>query len=81
LPANEKIRKRYGPFDGLCILCNQVEDVQHIFFSCPLARFAWSALRGLLGVDWDPASFADLFAILQRFRRESKHILWMIFAA
>jgi hypothetical protein len=67
LPANDQIRHRHGPSDGLCKLCHTIEDVQHIFFNCPLARFAWSALRDFFEVDWDPSSFADLFAIFQRF--------------
>jgi hypothetical protein len=35
----------------------------------------------LLKVDWNPTSFADLFAIFQRFRGVSKRFLWMLFAA
>jgi hypothetical protein len=41
----------------------------------------WSCCRELLQVDWNPTSFADLFAIFQRFRGVSKRFLWMSFAA
>jgi hypothetical protein len=35
----------------------------------------------LLQVDWNSSSFADLFAIFQRFTGVSKQFLWMLFAA
>jgi hypothetical protein len=81
LPANDQIRHRHGPSDGLCKLCHSTEDVQHIFFNCPMARFAWSVLRDVFEVDWDPSSFADLFAIFQRFSGQFRCILWLTFAA
>jgi hypothetical protein len=81
LPANAQICHRHGPSDGLCKLCHTIEDVQHIFFNCPLARFAWSILREVFEVDWDPSSFADLFAIFQQFSRQFRRILWLTFAA
>jgi hypothetical protein len=63
------------------VLSHRVEDAAHIFFTCPLAQFVWSSTRELLKVDWNPTSFGDLFAILQRFRGVSKRFLWMMFAA
>ena len=65
LPANENIRKRKGPSTGRCALCGEVEDSDHIFFSCTLARFMWSAVRELLSCSWNPSSFADVYRILQ----------------
>jgi hypothetical protein len=32
-------------------------------------------------VDWDPSSFADLFAIFQHFSGQFRRILWLTFAA
>jgi hypothetical protein len=58
-----------------------VEDAAHIFFNCPLTRFAWSEIHDLLVVDWNLSSFAELAAIFNRFRGISKGFLWMLFAA
>jgi hypothetical protein len=81
LPSNAQIKRRHGNSDGNCALCHVPEDAAHIFFNCPLAQFAWSCCRELLQVDWNPSSFADLFAIFQRFTGVSKRFLWMLFAA
>ena len=45
LPTSENVAKRQGPATGSCAICNFSEDANHIFFRCPLARFAWSAIR------------------------------------
>jgi hypothetical protein len=35
----------------------------------------------MLEVDWDPTSFADLFAIFQRYTGQFIRLLWLILAA
>ena len=80
LPSNEQIQHRHGKSDGKCSMCGQPESVDHIFFSCVLPRFAWSATRSILGVAWNPSSFADWFAIIQRFRGNTRRALWVLFA-
>jgi hypothetical protein len=52
LPSNAQIKRRHGQSDGNCAICHQLEDASHIFFNCPLAQFAWSSIRELVGVDW-----------------------------
>jgi hypothetical protein len=42
LPFNAQISRRHDAFDGKCALCGQVESVDHIFFTCHLAVFAWN---------------------------------------
>ena len=39
------VAKHHGPTAGLCAVCRVLEDANHVFFRCPLARFAWSAVR------------------------------------
>ena len=48
LPSCDNIIRRRGPSNGLCSLCGQFEDTNHIFFGCSLAKFLWSAVRELL---------------------------------
>jgi hypothetical protein len=81
LPLNVQIKRHHGNSDGNCALYHVPEDAAHIFFNCPLAQFAWSCCRELLQVDWNPSSFADLFAVFQCFTGVSKRFLWILFAA
>jgi hypothetical protein len=45
LPSSLQIATRHGPTSGACALCIAPEDASLIFFTCSLAKFAWSALR------------------------------------
>jgi hypothetical protein len=77
LSSNDNIRRRKGTTLGLCALCWEVEDNNHIFFSCPLAKFTWSAVRELLGCMWNPTYFAEIFKIMRVQEGQSKRVLWM----
>jgi hypothetical protein len=51
LPSSEQVAKRHGPYNGLCSLCGEIEDCNHIFFTCPMAIFMWAGVRELLHCD------------------------------
>ena len=53
-----------------------VKDANHVFFRCPLARFAWSTVRTAVGVPWDPRSTSDVVAILDLVQGSSKRVRW-----
>ena len=55
LPCSEQVTKCHDPSDGLCALCGALEDCNHIFFSCPIAKFMWAGVRELLNCVWNPA--------------------------
>jgi hypothetical protein len=55
LPSNNLIRAR-GASDGNCALCGLPESVDHILFQCILAKFMWSGVRSMFGVNWNPRS-------------------------
>lgn len=76
LPTSVNIAKRQGPSSGLCVMCAAPEDANHVFFRCHLARFAWSAVREVAGVSWNPNSSADLLACLDPFCGATKRVLW-----
>jgi hypothetical protein len=67
LPSSEQIAKRHGPSDGRCALCSGIEDCNHIFFSCPIARLMWAGVRELLHCDWNPAGPGEFIAIAQAY--------------
>jgi hypothetical protein len=54
-----------GPSNGLCSLCGDVEDCNHIFFNCSLADFMWAGIQDILHCDWNPAGAGEFFAIAQ----------------
>ena len=81
LPSNDQIALRAGPSNGKCALCENPEDVEHIFFTCHLARFMWAGIREMLEVPWDPRSRLEWLHILEGFRSKSRRFLWVLFSA
>jgi hypothetical protein len=63
LPLGEQISKRHSPSNGLCSLCLETEDCNHIFLSCPMVRLMWSGARELLHCDWNPAGVGDFLPL------------------
>lgn len=76
LPTSDNIAKRHGPSSGMCAVCGSLEDANHVFFRCHLARFAWSAVREAAGVSWNPSSGADLLNLLAPLQGSSKRVIW-----
>jgi hypothetical protein len=79
--ANEQIHRRHGRSNGQCVLCGQVESINHIFFSCVLASFMWSGIREAFGVQWNPKTLDDFLAILNRLTPIVRQSFWILFAA
>ena len=81
LPAADQIRKRNGPGSDRCALCGELENTEHIFFRCSLAKFVWCCIRSWLQVAWDPSSFDDLRGLVNGLFGNSKRVFWVGFAA
>jgi hypothetical protein len=81
LPSNEQIHRRHGAVNGSCVLCGQSESVDHIFFVCDLAAFAWSGIREAFGVQWNPRTFQEFFDIVNSLAHGFKQAIWLLFAA
>jgi hypothetical protein len=81
LPCSEQINHRFGPSDGLCVMCGQVESADHIFFACAFAAFMWSGVRAILHVNWNPTSFAQFFHIISELSPGHARAVWILFAA
>ena len=81
LPTSANVAKCNGPSTGLCTICNVTEDANHVFFRCPLARFAWSAVRAAANTSWDPRSASDLAAIVDSVQGGNKRVLWSCIGA
>jgi hypothetical protein len=81
LPSNAQINRRHGATDGSCALCGQLETVDHIFFTCDLAAFAWSGIREAFGVSWNPRTFQEFFNIVNSLAPSFKQTICLLFAA
>jgi hypothetical protein len=58
-----------------------VESINHIFFSCVLARFMWNGIREAFGVQWNPKNLDDFLAILNQLTPIVRQSFWILFAA
>jgi hypothetical protein len=81
LPCSLQVAKRKGPSNGLCALCGEPEDCDHIFFKCALARFLWAGVRELLHCSWNPAGAGDFLAISHGLAGAYRRVVWYSFAA
>jgi hypothetical protein len=81
LPCSEQVAKRLGPSNGECALCDALEDCNHIFFSCSLARFMWAGVREVLQCAWKPVGVGDFLIISRGFSGPMRRLVWFTFAA
>ena len=81
LPAGDQLVLRHGPSDVFCVLCGALENTDHIFFSCSLACFLWSAWRQSFGVTWNPETFDQWWLIFNKLPNNAKKPVWLLFAA
>ena len=81
LPAADQIKKRNGPGSDRCVLCGALENTEHIFFHCSLAKLMWSCIRLWLHVNWSPSSFEDLRHYVNLLSGHSKRVFLVGWAA
>ena len=77
LPAADQICKSNGPGSEFCSLCGDLENMNHIFFHCVLAKLVWSCVRSWLQVTWDPSSFTDLRGLANSLASGTKRVFWV----
>jgi hypothetical protein len=69
------------PSNGLCSLCVDVEDCNHIFFNSSLAGFMWAGIRDILHYDWNSAGAGEFLTIAQGLSGPFRRLVWFTFAA
>jgi hypothetical protein len=70
-----------GPSNGLCSLCGDLEDCNHIFFTCPLLGFMRAGIRDVLQCDRNPLGADEFLAIAQGLSGPFHRLVWFTFAA
>ena len=78
LPTGVNLVDRHGPSSGCCALCGGLEDANHVFFSCIMAKLGWSVVRKLLGCSWSPATFPQAFALLHPLLGSHRRLCWIL---
>lgn len=63
LQTGVALKRRKWKGNERCVVCNVLETVDHNFFDCPLATFAWACLREALGWDRAPNSLQDFLDV------------------
>ena len=77
LPSADQIRKRNVPGSEFCALWGALEDMNHIFFHCVLAKLVWSCVRSWLQVTWNPSSFPELRNLAHSLVGVTKRVFWV----
>jgi hypothetical protein len=80
LSCSEQVAKRLSPSNGECALCGALEDCNHIFFSCSLARFVWAGVREVLQCSWNPVGVRDFLIICRGLSGPLRRLVWFTFA-
>jgi hypothetical protein len=71
--TKNNLLKRNWQGNASCQFCNNPETISHIFFSCPAAKFIWSAVGNLIGAKSRPGSFTQFFWWIPRFIPASRN--------
>jgi hypothetical protein len=79
LISYEQVSKRHELSNDGCYLCGEIEDSNHIFFTCPIVRFVWAGVRELLRCDWNPAGARDFLIIAQNLSGSLRRVVWFMF--
>jgi hypothetical protein len=73
IATKDNLLKRNWHGNASCQFCNCPESISHIFFSCPAAKFVWSAVGKLIGARTRPGSFTQFFWWIPRFIPASRN--------
>ena len=60
--TKENLKKRGWKKVEMCEFCDSHETTEHLFFSCPLAKYIWTIASVALGINQVPKDFPDLYA-------------------
>ena len=52
--TKENLVKRKWPGNPSCMLCNQFETIDHLFFQCPISKCVWALIGFCLGTPSTP---------------------------
>jgi hypothetical protein len=72
--TKDNLVKRNWQGDKRCYFCNSDENIEHLFFDCPLARYIWSLVSYVVGADCRPSSFLKFWIWVEKYITNNKTI-------
>jgi hypothetical protein len=57
-----------------CSFCNMEENISHLFFECPLARYIWSLVAWVIKAECRPANDAQFWEWCARYMPHNKNL-------
>lgn len=80
--TRDVLKARLGKDNGTCLFCARQESIDHLLFSCSLARYIWRVIQCSMGLQTIPSSVQDLFDHwLLRYRCKERRSLLVGIAA
>jgi hypothetical protein len=73
IATKDNLLRRNWQGSATCQFCSNPETISHLFFSCPAAKFVWSAVGKLVGANSRPGSFTQFFWWLPQFIPASRN--------
>ncbi|KAE8807536.1 hypothetical protein D1007_16073 [Hordeum vulgare] len=77
VPSRVEVLKRNGRGDGICPLCDVLEDSNHIFFTCVIAQFLWSFFCDTIDGQWCHTNVPNMVAAIKFVPSSARHIRWL----
>jgi hypothetical protein len=65
--TKDNLSKRNWTGDLRCYFCNENENIEHLFFSCSVARYIWSLISYTVKATCRPASFSQFWEWVLRY--------------
>jgi hypothetical protein len=57
-----------------CQFCDQTENIHHLFFTCPTAKYVWSCVAKSVGAQNRPGNFSQFFGWFPRYVPTSRNV-------
>jgi hypothetical protein len=67
IPTRHNLKKRNWMGNPVCSFCNQVETMEHLFFSCSFAKTTWAVLGASIGTILCPRNLWQSIVWFYRF--------------
>jgi hypothetical protein len=79
--TKDNMRKKNWQGDQQCKFCDQPETINHLFFDCSLARYAWSLIAWVIRADCRPANVDQFWFWCGKYMPRNKNLYMVGLAA
>lgn len=65
--TKDTLKRRNWKGDTNCVFCCEAETIEHLFFTCSMAKYVWSLIGLVIGADCRPENMEQYFVWVQHF--------------